>query len=63
MGSSDPDLRMRQLAKLRAAYDARSGLPDDLAGRNAARHSKALLERILVALGEVRDGEKARPGA
>jgi hypothetical protein len=54
---------MRQLAKLRAAYDARSGLPDDPAGRNAARHSKALLERILVALGEVRDGEKARPGA
>ena len=63
MGSCDPDLRMRQLARLRAAYDASMTLPGDQAGLSAARHSKALLRRILVVLGGLREGEKTRPGA
>ncbi len=70
MGASDPELRMRQLAELRAAYDASSGLPDDHSGRGAARHAKALLERILLVLGGLQDDAgapagrgKTRPGA
>ena len=63
MGSSDPDLRMRQLAKLRAAYDASLGMPDDQARRSGVRLSKALLGRILVVLGGMREGETTGPGA
>jgi hypothetical protein len=59
VGSSDPELRMRQLAELRAAYDARSGLPDDHTGRGAARHARALLEHILLVLGGLRNGAGA----
>ncbi|MBE7248567.1 hypothetical protein ACLBX9_29170 [Methylobacterium sp. A49B] len=64
MGSSDPELRMRQLAELRAAYDASSGLPDDHTGRGAAWHSKALLEHILLVLGGLRNdaGGSGTPG-
>lgn len=51
MGSHDPEDRVHQLAKLRAAYQCRSGFPVDAAGRSTARHSMALLERILVVLG------------
>ncbi|MCJ2132575.1 hypothetical protein MKK69_00560 [Methylobacterium sp. J-026] len=61
MGSSDPETRMRQLAQLRAAYDAScSRLPDDVG--SAARHSKALLRRNLVMPGGVQDGKGARTG-
>lgn len=50
MGSSDPELRMRQLAELRAAYDACPDLPDDDTGASTARHSRVLLGQILIAL-------------
>ncbi|MCJ2050415.1 hypothetical protein [Methylobacterium sp. J-070] len=60
MGSRDPESPLPQLAELRAVYDARSGVPDDRRDRSAARHSKALLERILVVLGGTRDGAGAR---
>ncbi|MEE7451233.1 hypothetical protein MRF4_27555 [Methylobacterium radiotolerans] len=54
MGSSDPDTRRRQLDRLRAAYEARPGRPDPAA--SGARHSRALLGRILVVLGGLPDG-------
>ncbi|SDN54040.1 hypothetical protein SAMN05216360_10959 [Methylobacterium phyllostachyos] len=50
MGSSDPELRMRRLAELRAAYDACPGIPGDRRESCTARHSRVLLGRILVAL-------------
>ncbi|MEL6062210.1 MULTISPECIES: hypothetical protein [unclassified Methylobacterium] len=51
MASIDPELRRRQLAKLRAAYDASPRLADaDIVGTSIARHSRALLGRILLAL-------------
>jgi hypothetical protein len=58
VGSSDPERRMRQLALLRAAYDA---WPDSLGDRSAARHSRALLGRILIVLGGLPGGQGA-PG-
>ena len=58
MGSSDPDQRMRQLAKLRAAYDASLAAPERQADGTIA-HSTALLGRILVVLGGMRDGADA----
>ena len=62
MGSSDPEMRMRQLAKLRAAYDAScSRLPGGEVG-SAAHHSRALLGQILVVLGGMQDGAVARTG-
>ncbi|KAA0125383.1 hypothetical protein CIW48_03410 [Methylobacterium sp. P1-11] len=56
MGSSDPDTRRRQLARLRAAYEAHPGRPDPTAIGSGARHSRALLGRILVVLGGLPDG-------
>ncbi|WP_342109195.1 hypothetical protein [Methylobacterium sp. SI9] len=49
MASIDPELRMRQLARLRAAYDASPNLSDAL-GTSTARHSRVLLGRILLVL-------------
>ncbi|KNY22251.1 hypothetical protein [Methylobacterium sp. ARG-1] len=60
MGSDDPALRARQLAALRAAYDACAGLADDRTGRGAALHARALLGRILVLLGELKESPGSR---
>ncbi|MBE7249233.1 MAG: hypothetical protein INR63_30210 [Actinomycetospora chiangmaiensis] len=57
--SDDPEHRVRQLAELRAAYQSRSGFPGDPAGR-IARHSKALLERILIVLGGLPEDSNLR---
>ncbi|MEE7505306.1 hypothetical protein ACLBXO_07400 [Methylobacterium sp. C33D] len=56
MGSGDPETRRRQLDRLRAAYEARPGRPDLGAIGSGARHSRALLGRILVVLGGLPDG-------
>ena len=58
MGSSDPHQRIRQLAKLRAAYDASLAAPEKQADGTIA-HSTALLGRILVVLGGLQDGAGA----
>ena len=50
MAPIDPELRMRRLAELRAAYDASPCRTDDPGGTRTARHSRVLLERILVVL-------------
>ncbi|MGH1571339.1 hypothetical protein ACRAWG_12390 [Methylobacterium sp. P31] len=72
MGSSDPERRLRQLAILRAAYQACPDSPGTQAGAGVVRHSRTLLGRILVVLGgmpgggagqAVRPDGKARPGA
>ncbi len=65
MAPIDPELRMRQLAALRAAYDA-SPCPADAHGETrTARHSRVLLGRILVVLSDP-DGaagaRETRPG-
>jgi hypothetical protein len=56
VGSGDPETRLRQLAQLRAAYDAHPGRPAPHADRRITRHSRALLARILVVLGGMPDG-------
>lgn len=61
VGSSDPETRLRQLAQLRAAYEACAGRPGHRTGSSAARHSKALLGRILAVLSGVRDGGAGAP--
>lgn len=50
MGSSAPERRTCQLAKLRAAYDAGPPMADDQAQNRTAHHSRVLLGRILAAL-------------
>ncbi|MCJ2072546.1 hypothetical protein MKK75_27775 [Methylobacterium sp. J-030] len=50
MAPIDPELRMRQLAELRAAYDASPDIGDDPVENSTARHSRVLLGRILRAL-------------
>ncbi|MCJ2094504.1 MULTISPECIES: hypothetical protein [unclassified Methylobacterium] len=60
MGSDDPELRARQLAALRAAYEACAAQADDRAGSGVALHARALLGRILALLGELKD--HADPG-
>jgi hypothetical protein len=59
VGSSDPELRMRRLAELRAAYDACPGIPDDRRETCTARHSRVLLGRILIALNAAQGGASA----
>ncbi|CAM3195164.1 MULTISPECIES: hypothetical protein [Methylobacterium] len=59
MGSDGPELRARQLAALRAAYEACARQADDRAGTSAALHARALLGRILVLLGGLE--ERAEP--
>ncbi|MCJ2056928.1 hypothetical protein MKL09_10230 [Methylobacterium sp. J-048] len=51
MGSDDPELRARQLAALRAAYEACASQAGDRAGSGVALHARALLGRILTLLG------------
>lgn len=59
MGSDVPELRARQLAVLRAAYEACARQADDRVGTGAALHARALLGRILVLLGGLE--ERAEP--
>jgi hypothetical protein len=59
MGSDGPELRARQLAALRAAYEACARQADDRAGTSAALHARALLGRIRVLLGGLE--ERAEP--
>jgi hypothetical protein len=60
MGSVDPELRARQLAALRAAYDACAGQAGERAGRGVALHARALLGRILVLLGKLKESPGSR---
>ncbi|TXN02746.1 hypothetical protein FV242_13660 [Methylobacterium sp. WL64] len=61
MGSDVPELRARQLAALRAAYEACARQADDRAVTGAALHTRVLLGRILVLLGGLE--ERAPPPA
>ncbi|MCJ2127121.1 hypothetical protein [Methylobacterium sp. J-077] len=51
MGSDDPELRARQLAALRAVYEACANESDTRAGNGVAVQTRALLGRILALLG------------
>ncbi|SFL32705.1 hypothetical protein [Methylobacterium pseudosasicola] len=55
MGSDNPELRARQLAALRAAYEASAGQAEDRTGSGVALHARALLGRILALLGELKE--------
>lgn len=59
MGASDPELRMRQLAQLRAAYEAVPRMADDQTRNRIARHSRVLLGRILAVLSAPHGGAGA----
>ncbi|MCJ2061581.1 hypothetical protein MKK63_02485 [Methylobacterium sp. J-088] len=60
MAPIDPELRMRQLAELRAAYDASPCPTVDHSETRIARHSRVLLGRILVVLSDPDGGAGAR---
>jgi hypothetical protein len=61
MGSDDPVLRARQLAALRAAYEACANQAAERTGGGVALHARVLLGRILALLGGLQEHADSGP--